>query len=54
MRRGERCISRAKECSGLASLWLDIFEIMWVVKNGSSLAAEGRDGARYWMLFGAV
>ena len=48
MRWGNRCISRAKKCSGLALLRVELYEIVSGKESGSRLVVEGRDVARYW------
>ena len=42
------CICKAKECSGLALLWVEIFEVYFGGESGSKSAVEVGDGARYW------
>jgi hypothetical protein len=40
LRWGNICIIRAKECSGLALLWVKIFKVYFSSKSGSGLAME--------------
>ena len=47
------CICKAKECSGLALLWVEIFEVYFGGESGSKSAVEVGDGARYWRLIEA-
>jgi len=51
MRRGDRCIGRAKECSGLALLWVGIKAISDVIQGSLFTLLVAANGARYWMLF---